>query len=79
MSYANLARLIGPSRPTIQKAPESRCGMAPHRGDVTPAQAASYVRLQQTTRIEKLQAHAPSHRTAGTAPLPVPNPRIGRA
>ena len=79
MSYANLARPIGPSRPTIQRAPENRCGMAPHRGDVTTVQAAAYVRLQGTKRIEKLQAHAPSHRTAGTASVPVLIPGIGRA
>ena len=79
MSYANLARPIGPSRPTIQRASESQCGMAAHRGDVTTVQAASYVRLQQTKRIEKLQAHAPSHRTAGTASVPVLIPRIGQA
>ena len=79
MSYANLARSIGPDRLMIQKASKSRGGMAPHRGDVTTVQAASYVRLQQTKYIEKLQAHAPSHRTAGTAPVPVLIPRIGRA
>ena len=79
MSYANFARPIGPKRPTFQKALENRCGMAPHRGDVTTVQAAAHVRLQHTKRIEKLQAHAPSHRTAGTASVPVLIPRIGQA
>ena len=79
MSDENLVQTIDPSRPTIPREPESQCGIAQHRGDVTTVQAASYVRLQQRKRIEKLQAHAPSHRTAGTAPVPEPNPRIGRA
>ena len=79
MSYANLARHVDLSKTTVQRAPESQCGIAPHRGDVTTVEAASYVRLQQTKRIEKLQAHAPSHRTSGTAPVPVLIPRIGRA
>ena len=76
MSDANLGRAIGA---TSQTATESRSGMAPHRGDVTTALAAMDVRLQQRKHIEKLQAHAPSHRTAGTAPVPVLIPRIGRA
>ena len=59
MSYANLAQSIGPSGLAIQRAPESQCGMAPHRGDVITVRATSYVRLQETKRIEKLQAHVP--------------------
>ena len=79
MSYANHAQPISPSGLAIQRTPESQCGMAPHRGDVTTVRAASYVRLQETKRIEKLQAHAPSHRTAGTASVPVLIPRVGWA
>ena len=74
MTNADFARSTGPGRPTTQNGPENRCAIAPHRGDVTTVEAANYVRLQTTKRIEKLQAHAPSHRTAGTASIPVRNP-----
>ena len=79
MNHATLARSTGPNRPAPAAGPESRCGMAPHRGDVTTVRAAGHVRLQHSKRIEKLQAHAPSHRTAGTASLPVVIPGIGLA
>ena len=79
MSYANLAQSVGPSRSTIQRASESRCGMAPRRGDVTTVRAAGYVRLQAAKRIEKLQSHAPSHRTAGTATVPLKFLKVGQA
>lgn len=79
MSYMNLARPLGPSQAAPHRASEARCGMAPHRGDVTTVWAAASVRLQQLKRIEKLQAHASSHRTAGTAAVPVVIPGMGRA
>ncbi len=67
MSCANLARPVGLSRPTIQRAPENRCGMAPHRGAVITVQAAARVRLQGTKRNAEWQASAPTPapRTAG--------------
>lgn len=53
-------------------APSSKttCAVAPDRGDVTTVQAANYVKLEETKRVEKLQSHAPSQRTTGTADLP---------
>ncbi len=50
--------------------PETACAIAPDRGDVTTVRAAGYVKVQSDKRVEKLQSHAPSHRTAGTADLP---------
>ena len=50
--------------------PISGCAITPDRGDVTTVRAAGYVKLQKDKRAEKLQSHAPSHRTAGTADLP---------
>lgn len=79
MIHANLARPTHPSRPVRQEAPQSRCGIAPHRGDVTTVLAAQSVRLGDAKHIEKVQAHAPSHRTAGTTPVPVLVPGRGRA
>ena len=73
MSYAHFA---SPARPMSS---DSHSAIAAHRGDVTTMQAASYVRLQETKRAEKLQSHAPSHRTAGTTSLPVVLTRIGQA
>ena len=79
MTNADFARSTGLSRPTTRDEPDHPCAIAPHRGDVTTVQAANYVRLQEAKRIEKLQAHAPSHRTAGTAAVPVRGPRTGPA
>ena len=50
--------------------PKTVCAITPNRGDVTTVRAASDVKLQTDKRAEKLQSHAPSHRTAGTADLP---------
>ena len=50
--------------------PKTECAITPDRGDVTTVRAAGYVKLQADKRREKLQSHAPSHRTAGTADLP---------
>lgn len=44
--------------------------IAPHRGDVTTTRAAAYVKVQAAKRVEKLQTHVASHRTAGTVLLP---------
>lgn len=71
MSDTKLTQTTDPSQPTNQRMSGDRCGIAPHRGDVTTVHAAAFVRLQETKRIEKLQAHVPSHRTAGTVPVPV--------
>ncbi len=73
MSHAFHTRPFGPA------CPDSHSAVAAHRGDVTTLQAARFVRLQETKRVEKLQSHAPSHRTAGTAPLPAVPPRTARA
>ena len=50
--------------------PKTECAITRDRGDVTTVRAAGYVKLQKDKRVEKLQSHAPSHRTAGTADLP---------
>ena len=49
---------------------KTECAITPERGDVVTVRAADYVKLQKDKRAEKLQSHAPSHRTAGTANLP---------
>jgi hypothetical protein len=72
MSNVNFSQPISPNGSTTHKAAESHCAVATHRGDVTTVQAAAYVRLQETKRIEKLQAHAPP-RTERLARPPCPS------
>lgn len=52
---------------TNETAPSSKttCAIAPDRGDVTTVQAANYVKLEETKRVNN-HSHAPSDQTAGT-------------
>ena len=70
MSYAFHARPVGPV-PS-----DSHSAVAAHRGDVTTVQAVNYVGLEETKRVEKIQSHSPSHRTAGTTAVPIVGPKI---
>ncbi len=79
MDHENLTQLVGSMESTLQRVSSSQSAIAPHRGDVTTVQAAAYVRLKATKRIEKLQTHAPSHPTVGTTPMPALIPTAGRA
>lgn len=50
--------------------PKTACAITPTRGDVTTVHAAGTVKVQHEKHMEKLQSHASSHRTAGTADTP---------
>lgn len=79
MSYVNLARPVAPNGPAPGRTSENRCGMAPHRGDVTTVWAAASIRLQETKRAEDVQSQALSHRPAGTAVIPFRLLKVGQA
>ena len=51
-----------------ETAPSSKttCAVAPDRGDVTTVQAANYVKLEETKRVEN-HSHAPSHHSTGVS------------
>ena len=66
MNYTHFA---SPSVSTPLASHDNHSAIAEHRGDVTTVQAANYVRLQKTKRIDQIQSHAPSYRTARTTSL----------